>query len=72
MNKRKYSIPNNRYERHLNSLRDRAWNEMSIANWDDVLYKFGRVRFGKTDDSQREVLEENDEYIIDYDDECIM
>ena len=29
MNKRNYSIPNNRYERYLNKLRNNAWNEMT-------------------------------------------
>ncbi len=68
LNKRKYSIPNNRYERYLNKLRDRAWNCMSKTGWNVALYEFGRVRFGKSaddDDSQSEVLEENDEPVDD-------
>ncbi len=68
LNKRKYSIPNNRYERYLNELRDRAWNCMSKTDWNVALYEFGRVRFGKSaddDDSQSEVLEENDEPVDD-------
>ena len=43
MNKRTYSIPNNRYDRYLNELRNRAWNCMSKTGWDYTLYKFGRV-----------------------------
>ena len=51
MNKRKYATPNNRYERRLNLLRDSAWNEMSKTNWDDLLCRFGRVRFSKSNDT---------------------
>ena len=51
LRKRNYSIPNNRYERHLNILRDIAWNCMSKTKWDETLYKFGYVRFGKYDDN---------------------
>ena len=68
MENRTYSIPNNRYERYLNELRDRAWNCMSKTGWNVALYEFGRVRFGKSaadDDSQSEVLEENDEPVDD-------
>ena len=68
MKNRTYSILNNRYERYLNELRDRAWNCMSKTGWDVALYEFGRVRFGKSaadDDSQSEVLEENDEPVDD-------
>ena len=57
LKKRNYSIPNNRYERHLNILRDIAWNDMSKTNWDKTLYKFGYVRFGKSVD--------DDEYVVD-------
>ena len=34
MKNRVYSTPNNRYERYLNELRDRAWNCMSKTGWD--------------------------------------
>ena len=48
MKNRTYSILNNRYERYLNELRDRAWNCMSKPDWNVTLYEFGRVQFGKS------------------------
>ncbi|KAK8848133.1 hypothetical protein M9Y10_019189 [Tritrichomonas musculus] len=63
MNKRKYATPNNRYERRLNLLRDSAWNEMSKTNWDDLLCRFGRVRFSKSNiTTSTETNEEGDTF----------
>ena len=69
LNKRKYSIPNNRYERYLNRLRNEAWNETNKYMLDDILYKYGRIRFGKTDDDDTMyyALYESDECISDDD-----
>ncbi|KAK8898244.1 hypothetical protein M9Y10_000522 [Tritrichomonas musculus] len=61
MNKRKYATPNNRYERRLNLLRDSAWNEMSKTNWDDLLCRFGRVRFSKSNDTTSTETNEEEE-----------
>lgn len=48
MNKRNYSIPNNRYERYLNKLCNYSWNEMTKTGW-DRLYKFYNVILGEMD-----------------------
>lgn len=66
MNKRKYSIPNNRYERLLNLLGDCAysWNCMSITCWDDILIKFGCLWFVKIDDDDESVNESTNDVIV--------
>ena len=61
MKNRTNLIPNNRYEKYLNELRDRAWNCMSKTVWDYSLNKFGRVQFGKSVDDQST----NDEFFND-------
>ena len=59
MKNRTCSIPNNRYDRYLNELSDRAWNCMSKTGWDHTLYKFGRARFGKSDDDEESTNDES-------------
>ena len=62
LNKRTYSIPNNRYERYLNKLRGIAWNEMTKTCWNELLSNFGNVIFGKIDkdDSNSELDGDNE------------
>ena len=54
----------------MNILRNRAWNCISKTNWDEALYKFGYVRFGKYDDNDNDDNDTSysattDEYVDD-------
>ena len=63
MNKRKYSLPNNRYERYLNHLGNNIWNEMTKTNWYNILCRFWCVQFGKSyNDREEEESYEEDLY----------